>query len=87
MKIRSIEDNSLLAMDLIRGVRRSPDGTASKSADLRDWLADLIGGDIVPNEPQFIQGNYDYVYCKIHFSSSFIIMRQQFARRPYKREN
>ena len=61
--------------------------TASQMASLVDWLADVIRGDIVLTATQFVQGNYDYVYCKIHFSGSFIIMCQQFICRPYQREN
>ena len=61
--------------------------TASQMASLVDWLADVIRGDIVLTATQFVQGNYDYVYCKIHFYGSFIIMCQQFICRPYQREN
>ena len=56
--------------------RRRTKEAASQRADLLDWLADLIGGDITPNGTQFVQGDYDYVYCKIHFSSFVVIMCQ-----------
>ena len=48
--------------------------TASQIASLVDWLADVIRGDIVLTATQFVQGNYDYVYCKIHFSGAVRLM-------------
>ena len=48
--------------------------TASQGATLVDWLADVMRGDIVSIATQFVQENYNYVYCKIHFSGAVRLM-------------
>ena len=55
------------------GRKRRTKGLAPQRADLLDWLADLIGGDIVLTEGQVGQGSYGYVCSKVHFSS-FVVL-------------
>ena len=47
---------------------------ASQITGLLDWLADLTRGDIVSTVMKNLQGNDDYVYCKIHFSSFVVLV-------------
>ena len=51
-------------------------GPASQVNDLLDWLAAAMGGDIVSTEMKVFQGNDDYVYYKIHFSSFVVLVCQ-----------
>ena len=44
-------------------------GLASRIDGLLDLLAEAVGGDIVLTKMKVFQGNDDYAYCKIHFSS------------------
>ena len=47
---------------------------ASHRAGLLDWLAESTEGDNVSTGVNIIQGNYECVHCKIHFSSFVAIM-------------
>ena len=51
-------------------------GPASQVNGLLDWLAAAMGGDIVSTEMKVFQGNDDYVYYKIHFSSFVVLVCQ-----------
>ena len=33
-----------------------------------------LGGDVVSTKTKLFQGNSDYVYCTIHFSSFFVLV-------------
>ena len=49
-------------------------GLASQTTGLLDWLADLMGSDIVSTVMKVFQGNDDYVYCKIHFFKFVVLV-------------